>query len=58
MPYDVEIVNRYGGPDDIAKKLRVDKNLGLSRDEIEKRREAFGSNVIPPPPTKHFLVEP
>lgn len=36
----------------VLQKMDVDALEGLSDNEVAKRREAVGMNVIPPPPRK------
>lgn len=48
----------YGGIDGLCKKLRTDPLNGLpnTEEELEKRRQVFGRNEIPPPEPKGFLT--
>lgn len=48
----------YGGTHGLIHRLRTDPINGLSgdADDLAKRREAFGSNEIPPHPPKSFLT--
>ncbi|KAI5692756.1 hypothetical protein M8J75_000261 [Diaphorina citri] len=50
-------INEYGGVPEICKKLYTSPNEGLggSQTDLEHRREVFGSNIIPPKPSKTFL---
>ncbi|KJH49028.1 calcium-translocating P-type ATPase, PMCA-type [Dictyocaulus viviparus] len=47
----------YGGVEGLCSKLRTDPNNGLSTDpaELERRRQVFGRNEIPPSPSKSFF---
>ncbi|XP_059099644.1 plasma membrane calcium-transporting ATPase 2-like isoform X3 [Tigriopus californicus] len=53
----VEKVKSYGGAKEICKKLKTSEVSGLSGDkgDLERRRDVFGSNTIPPKPPKTFL---
>ncbi|CAH8854419.1 unnamed protein product [Trichobilharzia szidati] len=52
----VEILNkRYGGATGLCKRLRTSPTDGISSQDLAKRREVFGTNVIPPTPPKSFL---
>jgi len=53
-----EQLNRYGGVQEICKKIYTSPTEGLSGSakDIEHRRETFGSNTIPPKPPKTFLT--
>ncbi|KAK0168934.1 hypothetical protein PV327_002690 [Microctonus hyperodae] len=53
----VNKINALGGVQEICKKLYTSPSDGLSGSaaDIQHRREAFGSNVIPPKPPKTFL---
>lgn len=53
----VSKVEDYGGTIDICKKLYTSPTNGLSgnAEDIEHRRDTFGSNIIPPKPTKSFF---
>ncbi|XP_020289550.1 plasma membrane calcium-transporting ATPase 2 isoform X7 [Pseudomyrmex gracilis] len=53
----VNKVNTYGGVQEICKKLYTSPNEGLSGStaDIQHRRDTFGSNMIPPKPSKTFL---
>uniref|UniRef100_T1J4D2 Calcium-transporting ATPase n=1 Tax=Strigamia maritima TaxID=126957 RepID=T1J4D2_STRMM len=47
----------FGGIQELCKKLYTSPNEGLSgsTNDLEHRRQTFGSNVIPPKPPKTFL---
>ncbi|XP_059489575.1 plasma membrane calcium-transporting ATPase 2 isoform X2 [Neocloeon triangulifer] len=47
----------FGGVQDICRKLYTSTSEGLSgtENDLEHRRETFGSNTIPPKPPKTFL---
>uniref|UniRef100_A0A0K0F2H5 Calcium-transporting ATPase n=1 Tax=Strongyloides venezuelensis TaxID=75913 RepID=A0A0K0F2H5_STRVS len=54
----LEVINKkYGGIENLCKKLKTDSMNGLPNDpnEIENRRKVFGKNEIPPVPSKSFL---
>lgn len=58
-PTAVDIVNReYGGCAEICRKLHSNPQRGLSGDseDLQHRRETFGSNIIPPKASKTFLM--
>jgi magnesium-transporting ATPase (P-type) len=48
----------YGGTEGLCAKLRTDPVNGLpnSPEELERRRQAFGPNEIPPHPPKSFFT--
>lgn len=48
----------YGGIDGLCKKLKTDPATGLpnTEEELERRRNAFGRNEIPPHPPKSFFT--
>lgn len=50
-------INEYGGVPELCKKLYTSPSEGLSgtQNDLEHRREVFGSNTIPPKPSKTFL---
>ncbi|KAL1449107.1 hypothetical protein WDU94_000340 [Cyamophila willieti] len=50
-------INEYGGVPDLCRKLYTSPNEGLagSQNDMEHRREVFGSNTIPSKPSKTFL---
>jgi P-type Ca2+ transporter type 2B len=50
-------VEEFGGVQEICKKLYTSPSEGLSGsdNDMEHRRETFGSNTIPPKPPKTFL---
>lgn len=54
LPVDVENLKSYGTVADIARKLQVNTASGVLTKDVEKRKEYFGSNVIPQPPHKKF----
>lgn len=45
----------FGSIQEICNRLRTDPNRGLNDEGVERSREAFGPNVIPPAPAKKFL---
>ncbi|XP_026474494.1 plasma membrane calcium-transporting ATPase 2 isoform X4 [Ctenocephalides felis] len=53
----VNKINELGGVQEICKKLYTSPSEGLSGSQIDTdhRRETFGSNTIPPKPSKTFL---
>ncbi|KAL7647962.1 UNVERIFIED_CONTAM: hypothetical protein RMT77_001578 [Armadillidium vulgare] len=53
-----KITNEHGGTLEICKKLYSSPVDGLSgrQEDLEHRRQTFGSNVIPPKPPKTFLT--
>ncbi len=54
----VRKVNDLGGVHELCKKLKTSEKRGLDgqrRDDLERRRDVFGSNTIPPKPPKTFL---
>eukprot|EP00095_Tigriopus_kingsejongensis_P004686 maker-scaffold1243_size53534-snap-gene-0.3 protein:Tk04686 transcript:maker-scaffold1243_size53534-snap-gene-0.3-mRNA-1 annotation:"plasma membrane calcium-transporting atpase 2 isoform x2" len=56
-PEGVDKVKTYGGAKEICKKLKSSDSTGISGDsgDLERRRDVFGSNTIPPKPPKTFL---
>ncbi|KAB2014639.1 hypothetical protein ES319_D09G240400v1 [Gossypium barbadense] len=58
----IEKLRKHGGVDGVASGPGTDTQVGVSgsAEDIERRREAFGSNTYKKPPTKgffHFVVE-
>ncbi|TYH55764.1 hypothetical protein ES332_D09G258000v1 [Gossypium tomentosum] len=58
----IEKLRKHGGVDGVASGIGTDTQVGVSgsAEDIERRREAFGSNTYKKPPTKgffHFVVE-
>uniref|UniRef100_A0A094ZVW6 Plasma membrane calcium-transporting ATPase 2 n=1 Tax=Schistosoma haematobium TaxID=6185 RepID=A0A094ZVW6_SCHHA len=52
----VEVVNkRFGGASGLCKRLKTSPTQGLSSHDLAKRREVFGTNIIPPTPPKSFF---
>ncbi|OQV17008.1 Plasma membrane calcium-transporting ATPase 3 [Hypsibius exemplaris] len=51
------IQQKYGGVLELCKKLRTSPNEGLpgTPEDIAKRQNVYGANVIPPKPAKSFL---
>lgn len=51
------IDTEYGGIEGLCNKLRTDPANGLpnTEEELERRRNAFGRNEIPPHPPKSFF---
>jgi magnesium-transporting ATPase (P-type) len=55
----VTLETRYGGPEGIAKALRVNPEHGLDSEntaDLQARKEAFGENRIPVPPQRSLLL--
>jgi len=55
----LDIVNReYGGIQEICRRLHTNPQKGLSGndEDLQHRKDTFGSNVIPPKPAKTFLM--
>uniref|UniRef100_A0A914Q8C7 Cation-transporting P-type ATPase N-terminal domain-containing protein n=2 Tax=Panagrolaimus TaxID=55784 RepID=A0A914Q8C7_9BILA len=52
------IDSEYGGTDGLCGKLKTDPQNGIpnNSDELERRRNAFGANEIPPHPPKSFFT--
>lgn len=50
-------ISEYGGVPELCKKLYTSPNEGLggTQADLEHRREVFGSNTIPPKPSKTFF---
>lgn len=46
------IVNDFKGIDNIMKKLGTKPKTGISPDDVERRKKAFGPNYFPPPHIK------
>ncbi|XP_070503419.1 plasma membrane calcium-transporting ATPase 2 isoform X3 [Chironomus tepperi] len=53
----IQKIQEYGGVTGVMERLYTSEDKGLSgnRQDIEHRRETFGSNVIPPKPPKTFF---
>nr|AAW24961.1 SJCHGC07111 protein [Schistosoma japonicum] len=52
----VEVLNkRFGGATGLCKRLKTSPTEGLLSNDLAKRREVFGTNVIPPTPPKSFF---
>ena len=53
----IQKIANLGGSAEIARKLNTSAKSGLNDDleDLEHRRDVFGSNVIPPKPPKTFL---
>lgn len=52
----VEVISRkYGGVNGLCKRLKTSPTDGVTNRELLQRRNAFGTNVIPPTPPKSFL---
>lgn len=53
----IQRVQDYGGVEGVMERLYTSQDKGLSgnKQDIEHRRETFGSNVIPPKPPKTFF---
>lgn len=46
------IVEDFGGIDNIMQKLGTKPKTGISPDDVERRKKAFGPNYFPPPHIK------
>lgn len=55
---DVAILEKLGGPEGVAKALKVDPQEGIPGDDadVKARQEIFGSNTYPEKAAKGFLV--
>jgi P-type Ca2+ transporter type 2B len=53
----IQRVQDFGGIEGVMERLYTSQDKGLSgnRQDIEHRRETFGSNTIPPKPPKTFF---
>jgi P-type Ca2+ transporter type 2B len=53
----IQRMQDFGGIEGIMEKLYTSEDKGLSgnKQDIDHRRETFGSNVIPPKPPKTFM---
>uniref|UniRef100_A0AC35GBH7 Cation-transporting P-type ATPase N-terminal domain-containing protein n=1 Tax=Panagrolaimus sp. PS1159 TaxID=55785 RepID=A0AC35GBH7_9BILA len=54
-----EMINtKYGGVEELCKKLNADLQNGISNKEesLKHRRDKFGANEIPPQPIKSFFA--
>lgn len=53
----IQRIQDFGGIEGIMEKLYTSEDKGLSgnKQDIDHRRETFGSNVIPPKPPKTFI---
>ncbi|CAH8585705.1 unnamed protein product [Schistosoma rodhaini] len=52
----VEVVNkRFGGASGLCQRLKTSPTQGLSSHDLVRRREVFGTNIIPPTPPKSFF---
>ncbi|KAJ7534349.1 hypothetical protein O6H91_13G092300 [Diphasiastrum complanatum] len=56
--WDTDLLKQRGGVEGIAKRLSVDLEKGIKDDpeELERRKNAFGSNTYPKKPNKNFFV--
>ena len=56
-PEGVDKITELGGIHEVCKKLKTTEKQGLTggKDDLERRRDVFGSNTIPPKPAKTFL---
>lgn len=50
-------INKLGGIEEICNKLETSANDGITgeKSDLELRRKIYGSNVLPPKPTKSFM---
>ena len=57
-PKNIKYLNELGGIDGLAQKLAVDVKLGLSGEDLDlqARREFYGTNKLPEPISKSFLM--
>jgi Ca2+-transporting ATPase len=55
---DTTALEKLGGPEGVAKALKVDPKKGIPDDDsdIKSRQQIFGSNTYPEKPTKGFLL--
>ncbi|XP_018651795.1 putative plasma membrane calcium-transporting atpase [Schistosoma mansoni] len=52
----VEVVNkRFDGASGLCQRLKTSPTQGLSSHDLVRRREVFGTNIIPPTPPKSFF---
>ncbi|CAH8539609.1 unnamed protein product [Dicrocoelium dendriticum] len=49
------LAKKYNGVAGLCKRLKTVPTNGISTREINRRRQVFGTNVIPPTPPKSFL---
>nr|XP_023021649.1 plasma membrane calcium-transporting ATPase 2-like isoform X2 [Leptinotarsa decemlineata] len=56
-PDGIAEITKYGGTQEICKKLYTSPSEGLSGSQvdIQHRKETFGSNSVPPKPSKTFV---
>ncbi|CAK5014284.1 unnamed protein product [Meloidogyne enterolobii] len=54
-----KIYNYYGGTEGLCKRLQTDPNNGIAGnlEELNRRRNVFGTNQIPEHPPKSFLTD-
>lgn len=50
-----KIKTDYGSVAQLCSRLKTDPVKGLNAEKVERSRKYYGSNVIPPAPTKSFL---
>ena len=46
------IIEKYGSIDEIMEKLQTKQKTGISPNDVERRKKAFGPNFFPPPHIK------
>nr|XP_046168793.1 plasma membrane calcium-transporting ATPase 2-like isoform X2 [Oncorhynchus gorbuscha] len=51
----VKIQEEYGDMDGLCQRLRTSPTEGLTGDDLDKRKEVYGENLIPPVKPKTFL---
>uniref|UniRef100_A0AAZ3PS43 Calcium-transporting ATPase n=1 Tax=Oncorhynchus tshawytscha TaxID=74940 RepID=A0AAZ3PS43_ONCTS len=51
----VKIQEEYGDMDGLCQRLRTSPTEGLTGDDLDKRKEVYGENLIPPKKPKTFL---
>ncbi|XP_045547933.1 plasma membrane calcium-transporting ATPase 2 isoform X6 [Salmo salar] len=51
----VKIQEDYGDTDGLCQRLKTSPTEGLTGDDLDKRKEVFGENLIPPKKPKTFL---
>uniref|UniRef100_A0A673XD99 Calcium-transporting ATPase n=1 Tax=Salmo trutta TaxID=8032 RepID=A0A673XD99_SALTR len=51
----VKIQEDYGDMDGLCQRLKTSPTEGLTGDDLDKRKEVFGENLIPPKKPKTFL---
>ena len=46
------IIEKYASIDEIMEKLQTKQKTGISPNDVERRKKAFGPNFFPPPHIK------